>query len=455
MEKENNGSLESRNNNLLKQAFFYYKRKDIQKALAGFAKNREVIPFYLNYFGKRPDMLQYDSDISQLADKGLTSLHCSEELWRDPLSISTDLNEHQMNELRIGWDLILDIDAPYLEYGAITAELLIEALNFHNVQNAGIKFSGSKGFHIGLSWKAFPEKINETDVKNLFPSGPRFIAAYLKEIISKTLGERILSLNTVKEISETLKKEEKQLMKNGVFDPFSILEIDTILLSPRHLFRMPYSLHEKKGLASIVIKKEQLKNFHPGWAKPDRVYPKPYLPEPEKNEALELMRQALDWASKSRKTMQEEEAKRAFQGREFIIKDLSPEFYPPCIKKLLAGMKSDGRKRALFILLNYLKSINLEQEKIEKTVEEWNNKNYKKLREGYIRAQLEWFRRQKKVLPPNCDKPLYRELAICSDEIRDTLCNKIKNPVNYSVKRLSFQKNIKRQQQGRKRKNKE
>ena len=436
-------------NKFAKKAYFYYKRKDIQKSITEFAKNREVVPFYLNSFGKRPDMLQYESDISALAEKGLTSLHCSEELWSDPLSISTGLSEQKMNQLRIGWDLILDIDCKFIEYGKFAAQLLIEALNFHNIEKIGIKFSGGSGFHIGVPWQSFPKKINEIEVKNLFPQGPRLIAAYLKEIIAKNLGERILDISSIKEISQTFQKEEKELLKNNEFDPFSVLEIDTILISPRHLFRMPYSLHEKKGLASIVIKKEQLKNFHPGWAKPDRVYPKPFLPEVEENEARELFVQALDWASKSRKP---EEEKKQFQGQEIVIKDLSPEFYPPCIKKLLGGMKSDGRKRALFILLNFLKSINMPQEDIEKTIEEWNTKNYKKLREGYIKSQIEWFKRQKKMLPPNCDKSIYKEIALCNEEIKDSLCNLIKNPVNYSVRKLGFSRKQVKERKARKKK---
>ncbi|MBI5148976.1 hypothetical protein HZA33_04825 [Candidatus Pacearchaeota archaeon] len=442
--------MEKETNNLAKTAYYYYRRRDIQKSLINFAKNREVIPFYIDRFGKRPDILQYESDIAALAERNLTSLHCSEELWSDPLSIGTELNEQQMNSLRTGWDLILDIDSPYIEYGKITAQLLIEALNFHNIHNIGIKFSGNKGFHIGVSWHAFPKKINELEIKNFFPQGPRFIAAYLKEIISKTLGERILELNTLKELSQTFKKKESELLKDNIFNPFSILELDTILISPRHLFRMPYSLHEKKGLASIVIQKEQIKSFHPGWAKPDRVFPKQFLPEPEQNEASELLRQALDWSSRHKKTIQQEQETGKYKGQEIIVKDLSPEFYSPCIKKILGGMKQDGRKRALFILLNYLKSINMEQDKIEKVVSEWNTKNYKKLHEGYIRTQIEWFKRQKKMLPPNCDKPLYKELALCSEEVRDPLCSKIKNPVNYSIKRLSFQQSTIKKRKGRK-----
>lgn len=58
----------------------YYARKDVQDAIYNFCRNREVVPRYGEGFGKRPDTLEYPSDIMQQAKKGATSFHCSEEL---------------------------------------------------------------------------------------------------------------------------------------------------------------------------------------------------------------------------------------------------------------------------------------------------------------------------------------------------------------------------------------
>jgi hypothetical protein len=400
----------------------YYRRKDIQKALVSFAQNREISPRYIDSFGKRPDALQYESDVSALAEKGATSFHCSEELWHDPLQIKTEMNEEQFNKLRIGWDLLLDIDTKYIEYGKIAAELLIEALRFHNVNNFGIKFSGGSGFHICVPWKAFPKQIGESDIKNSFPDLPRKIVAYLYSMIRKQLAERIRDLDA-------------ELKGRRIYDEDAVKKLmpDVILVSPRHLFRMPYSLHEKSGLSSIVIKPEQIKNFQPSWAKPDIAVPKQYLLEAEENEARELVMQALDAVKEEKKT----ETKREFKT-EINVKDLSPSLYPPCITKILEGVKQDGRKRALFILLNFFKSIQMDNDEIEKNVTEWNKKNYKQLREGYIKSQLFWFKRQKAILPPNCDKPNYKDIAVCNP---DSLCNLIKNPVNYVVRKAKFSNN--------------
>src|SRR3989344_9051573 len=88
----------------------YYSRPDVQKAIFEFSKNREVAPSYMmESFGKRPDALEYIGDIFELVKKGATSFHCSEELWSQPLSLVTGMTEKQLNELRVGWDLILDI----------------------------------------------------------------------------------------------------------------------------------------------------------------------------------------------------------------------------------------------------------------------------------------------------------------------------------------------------------
>ena len=134
----------------------YYTKQEVQKALLDFAKDREVVPRYFEAFGKRPDILQYPSDINGLIKKGATSFHASEELWNDPLSLSSEIQMHEMNDLRKGWDLLIDIDSKYFDVSKILAILILDALEEHGVNNYGVKFSGSKGLHIIVSSKAFP-----------------------------------------------------------------------------------------------------------------------------------------------------------------------------------------------------------------------------------------------------------------------------------------------------------
>jgi len=193
---------------------------------------------------------------------------------------------------------------------------------------------------------------------------------------------------------------------------------------------MPYSLNEKTGLASIVIKPEQIKDFHPGWAKPDRVFPKQFLPKPEDNEAKELLLQALDWQKNQKKDHPEKERNKERVYEEIDVSEIKEENYPPCIKLILSGLKQDGRKRTLFVLIGFLKSIGLNSEQIKEKILDWNKRNYKPLKENYLLTQLEWSSRQiEKRLPPNCNlTQYYQDLGICQP---DSLCAKIKNPINY------------------------
>src|SRR3989344_379006 len=77
----------------------YYSRKDVLDAIFKFSQNREVSPRYFEGFGKRPDSFQYPADILSLVKRGATSFHCSEELWDDPMQLSTELTSEKLNEL--------------------------------------------------------------------------------------------------------------------------------------------------------------------------------------------------------------------------------------------------------------------------------------------------------------------------------------------------------------------
>lgn len=408
-------------------ALSYYSRQDVQDAIFSFSQDREVVPRYFEGFGRRPDSLQYKSDILGMVKKGATSFHSSEELWHDPLQISTEMDAESFNKLRKGWDLLIDIDSKYLDYSKIAAELIVNALGFHGVKNVGVKFSGNKGFHIIVPWQAFPDEINGIRASEMFPEWPRMITRYLSELIKKQLIERVSEMTTGK-TSKYIKGSEE------VGDALKHVMPDIVLVSPRHLFRMPCSLHEKTSLASVVIHKDKIKDFTPREANPLKIKPINFLPEPEENEARELLVQALDWYKERSEEKSQSQDKKA-EYKEFIMKDIRDEMFPPCIKKILEGMK-DGRKRALFILINFFRSLGMEQKEIEERIEKWNKKNSKPLPQNYIASQISWHFRQKKILPPNCDKDYYNAISICEKE---DFCSKIKNPVNYTIRKYKAQ----------------
>ncbi len=113
----------------------YYSNPKVQEALLAFSKDREIVPRYFEGFGKRPDGLQYASDIMGLVNRGATSFHASEEIWEDPLKINSDMNQEEMGEIRKGWDLLIDIDSLFLDCSKIAAELILSSLEHHGIKN--------------------------------------------------------------------------------------------------------------------------------------------------------------------------------------------------------------------------------------------------------------------------------------------------------------------------------
>src|SRR3989344_7190915 len=81
----------------------------------------------------------------------------------------------------------------------------------------------------------------------------------------------------------------------------SFLAIDTILISSRHLYRMPYSLHEKSGLVSLPLDPDKVLEFEKSLAQPEKVL-RPlftFLGRKVQGEsARRLLAQALDFEVK-------------------------------------------------------------------------------------------------------------------------------------------------------------
>ncbi len=498
-------------------ALAYYSRKDVEKAIYDFCRGRETVPKYFEGFGKRPNTLEYPNEILALVKNGATSFHCSEERWKDVLGISMDKNLDDFNDLRDGWDLLIDIDSKYFEYAKQAAISVINVLENNGVKNFGVKFSGGKGFHIIVPWEAFPKELNGVDTSRKFPEIPRIILGYIMEEAKPLLEKALKDDETLKKVargircescknianesylivlecpnprcrtSEEIKKTVKEVdsqntdssFKIGkkrkctqcstpmvessktkiyycdnckidsriskenfssipMYDIYEQLGLDVILVSPRHLFRSPYSLHEKTSLASVVIDKSQITNFSHKDADPIRVTIKNFLPSALPNEAKNLLIKSYDWFSKkkiSNKSSKDQDDSSSFDGekkfKEIVI-DRSKLKYAPVIDEILKGIKGDGRKRALFILINYFKSLNFSEDEIKRIVVEWDAKNSKPLREGYVNSQLSWSFKQKKLLPPNYDKPHYKGIGInpTDEEL------KFKNPVSYTIKKM-------------------
>src|SRR3989338_5842021 len=104
----------------------YYSNEKITKQLILNAKGREVAgAFWDGSYDKRPNILQYPSDIIQMVRKGVTSFHLSVEHWSNPMALSSE----NYDRLRTGWDLLIDIDSKLgLDESKIAAELIVGLL---------------------------------------------------------------------------------------------------------------------------------------------------------------------------------------------------------------------------------------------------------------------------------------------------------------------------------------
>ena len=154
------------------------------------------------------------------------------------------------------------------------------------------------------------------------------------------------------------------------------------------------------------------------------------MPEAVSGEASELLREALDWY-KVQNPDSEKNEKSEKDFKPIVLSEISEKNFPPSIKQILLGLKGDGIKRALFIIMSFFRSIGMDREEIEKILNDWNKKNETPLREGYITSQLISSYKGKSIPPPNYNKDHYKAIGIIptEEELR------YKNPVSYMVKK--------------------
>ncbi len=405
----------------------YYLREDIKEFLLDFFTDREVALRYINgKYSERPYIILHEGDYNLAVKNFVSSFHCSVEKWSDVGKIK-NAKSKELDELRIGWDLLIDLDTKVkdinlsVKLSKIASKIIIKKIKAHGIRNIFIKYSGNKGFHILLPYQTFPEKVNGENINLLFPNAGRVVIEYIKWLCKGEMKEEILKNFSIREISKLGFKKE--------INPYDAIELDPMLLSVRHLFRAPYSLNEKSYLVSLPISARKIEEFNIEEAKPENVEVNDYFKiKGEKGEAKKLFIQAYDWYVKNFAN----EIKKEIREYKVPLKAIDMKFFPPCIKNILKGL-SDGRKRALFILINFLKDSGYSMDKIEEIVYEWNNKNEEPLRESYIRGQLNWFRKLKKLyLPPNCNnKGYYIDIGVCQ---KDEICKEIKNPLTYVFK---------------------
>lgn len=270
----------------------YYSREDVQQALIQLGKEREVVGVFRNGgFGTRPNVIIYPQDIMTMVKNGVQEFHSSLERWSNPMGLRADNYEG----LRMGWDLILDLDCKDFSHAKLAARIIYRELEKHGLSSISLKYTGGKGFHLGVPWESMPRKLNLGDTVNMFPEIARQMGLYLKEQVREELERGLLKLNNPEELAGIADKELGKLVTEEGIDPFQVVDIDPVLISPRHLFRMPYSLNRSTGYASLPLNIRDLDEFEKEHASLAGVrVRKMFLQPGEEGEASALVAQAAD-----------------------------------------------------------------------------------------------------------------------------------------------------------------
>lgn len=413
----------------------YYSRESILKAIVEVARDREVVSVFRDSrFGKRPNIIQYPQDIVREVAEGAVSFHGSLERWNQPMKLDVGMARQDLDKLRYAWDVFIDIDVKDFEIAKIAAKQIIEALRDHGVQSHAIKFTGGSSFHIGIPFESIPQKINMLPTSQQYPEILQKIVEFLKWYVKDSLRDELMGWATPQEISQRLQKPLTQITSEEGIEPFKIISMD--IFGSRHLFRLPYSLHESSGLVSLPIKAHLIEKFEKDQALPEKVkFEERFLvPLTHMKDGEALVVEALDWASKHIVEVKEELPK-TFQQQK--MRAIPEQYFPPCIKTILERGLSDGRKRAVFVIVNFLRNMGWDLDRIEKTVMEWNEKNVPPLRTAYVRGQLRWhFRQDRMLLPPNCNNINFYDSMGVSINCKDLHAAGIKNPVNYPFRAM-------------------
>lgn len=395
----------------------YYEQEELVELVTDIAEYREFVPSYPESFGRRPDAVNFPGDFNQFVDNGAVSFHMSVERWRNPLMID---RVSDLDKLRESWDLVIDIDCDEsFELSKEACKLVIDELKQHGIENISVKFSGNRGFHIGVRGEAFPDKIGDETFNELYPHLARAVVDYIRENLRDILKQKVREYNLGDEMAT-----------DSGEDPFQVVDIENDW-GQRHLFRMPYSLHDSTGLVSLPIRPDEVDSFEKKDAEIENVeFNTPFLSGYEEGEAVNLAERALDFVEDRRAERKKKRVEGSFERPEDAIPE---KHFPPTIKNILTGLE-DGRKRGLFILINFYRCLGYEWDEIERKMWEWNDRNSEPLREAYVKAQLRWHRnRDEDVPPPNYDsKGYYKDMQVYEG---DSLEEKVSNPISYAFRK--------------------
>lgn len=211
-------------------AYYGAERQDIPNALFRYGKDRETIAvLQTGVLGRgRGDGPGFRSPEQILATARMCMDDQKGNVPRNYPGFHGTVGRYELSRgiLRrkqkpIGSDMVFDIDVKNNYKEAFrNGTRIVEFLDHYNVPHR-VKFSGGSGPHIILPYEVFPHPFSDAKFKQVF--------------------------TTIVNLSEAQ-------------------HVDTSFHSPGHFLRLPYSLNENTGLASLPLRREQLESFEPGMA---------------------------------------------------------------------------------------------------------------------------------------------------------------------------------------------
>ncbi|MEM1634140.1 MAG: hypothetical protein QW714_00215 [Nanopusillaceae archaeon] len=419
---------------------YWYSKDWVSNMIIEDCQSREIMAVMKDSSVRRPIYIETYGDLLSFVEKGAISFHRSIEKFSDVGTFENLKSYDIIIDLDISSEVLRFEDKIYAV--SIFAKEMIDFLFEFGFKESeiGIKYSGNHGIHLKLSIDGLEDtKIFGVSLLDGFP------------IFSKNIVE-FLSV-----IAQQIKANIKE-------KPVNYVEIDKQVATKRHMIRAVLSINEKLPGVSYPLSYDDLLKLPEEYKKYSfKNISNLDLPSGEwinikpSKTIIDLIRVSTLWK------LIEEATKRYIRSEEYKIaikkykkdkeykKEIPPDLeesylFPPCIRNILSGVE-DGRKRSVFILINFLANIGWSFDKIYQKLLDWNSKNKEELREHYIEYQLDWHKRvysqNKKYLPPNCENVnYYKDIvtvngAACKP---DDICPLIKNPLTYYLKKLKIYK---------------
>jgi len=194
----------------------FYLRNDVLEALAFQATNRELALYWGKDRTIRGLKAESVEELRSIIDRYTTdrpfSILRSVEEFSEPLEVGNK----PPSSLRIGWDLLVDIDSENFNDSRRAAVKLIKLYNTFKIPYF-LKFSGRRGFHFITPGRIF-EVGTKREWLDAYPTLPEKIARFINACLN----------------------EPK-------------VKLDMAVYNVRRLNRMAYSIHQESGLTSIPV----------------------------------------------------------------------------------------------------------------------------------------------------------------------------------------------------------